>query len=327
MILSSPSYCTQRIDIERAVQAASGSGVLVYTGFDSSTHSASPQGGYEQNPVTVLRASAMNGYRQGAAGVHLFNYDYRSHRQRPVPEGAEVAAKPVGTDKPGHFTASDLQDLKDLGDPKALERLDRCYYAESRAMNFPGDHPPQVPQQLSLAGRGAGAAHAIRIRVDDDIAAGRADGRIRKTELRLRLTHVEDSLRRVRCEVNGEGVDLVHRRQDPEPEGRRVAGGGEPAGPEWESIPSSWSWKGRRPLRSTRIVVRPGPPSRAARSSSRRDRDGLGACAAEINLLRKRGIGPYFPDFSAEQLCTSKSRKSVLDSPLSRYDHFCGADS
>lgn len=208
VILSSPSYCTQRIDIERAVQAASGSGVLVYTGFDSSTHSASPQGGYERNPVTVLRASALNGYKQGAAGVHLFNYDYRSHRQRPVPEGAEVAARPVGTDKPGHFTASDLQDLKDLGDSKALERLDRCYYAESRAMNFPGDHPPQVPQQLSLAGRGAGPAHAMRIRVDDDIAAGRAGGRIRKTELRLRLTHVEKSLERVRCEVNGERVDL-----------------------------------------------------------------------------------------------------------------------
>ena len=27
----------------------------------------------------------------------------------------------------------------------------------------------------------------------------------------------------------------------------------------------------------------------------------LGACAAEINLLRKRGIGPYFPDFSANR--------------------------
>ena len=90
-----------------------------------------------------------------------------------------------------------------------MERLDRCYYAESRAMNFPGDYPPQVPQQLSLAGRGAGPAHAIRIRVDDDIAAGRAAGRIRKTELRLRLTHVEKSLGRVRCEVNGEGVDLA----------------------------------------------------------------------------------------------------------------------
>ena len=45
--------------------------------------------------------------------------------------------------------------------------------------------------------------------MDEDIAAGRADGRIRKTELRLRLTHVENSLGRVRCEVNGEGVDLA----------------------------------------------------------------------------------------------------------------------
>lgn len=208
VILGSPSYCVQRIDVERAVQAASESGVLVYTGFDSSTHAASPQGGYERNPVTVLRASALNGYRQGAAGVHLFNYDYRSHRQRPVPEGTEVVAKPVGAGKGGRFTPSDLQDLKDLGDAEALKRLDRCYYAETRAMNFPGDYPPQVPQRLSLVGRGAGPAHAISIRVDDDIAAGRAAGRIRKTELRLRLTHVEKSLGRVRCQVNGKPVDL-----------------------------------------------------------------------------------------------------------------------
>ena len=208
VILGSPSYCMQRIDVERAVKAASESGVLVYTGFDSSTHATSPQGGYERNPVTVLRASALNGYKQGAAGVHLFNYDYRGHRQRPVPEGTEVVAKPAGTGMRGHFTASDLQDLKDLGDALALERLDRCYYAETRAMNFPGDYPPQVPQQLSLVGRGAGPAHAIRIRVDDDIAAGLTDGRIRKTELRLRLTHVEKSFGRVRCELNGKQVDL-----------------------------------------------------------------------------------------------------------------------
>ena len=208
VILGSPSYCVQRIDIERAVESASESGVLVYTGFDSSTHATSPQGGYERNPVTVLRASALNGYKQGAAGVHLFNYDYPGHRQRPVPEGAEVVAKPAGTGLRGHFTASDLQDLKDLGDATALERLDRCYYAETRAMNFPGDYPPQVPQRLSLVGRGAGPGHAIRIRVDDDFASGRADGRIRRTELRLRLTHVEKSFGRVRCEVNGNRVDL-----------------------------------------------------------------------------------------------------------------------
>ena len=119
-----------------------------------------------------------------------------------------MVAKPAGTGMRGHFTASDLQDLKDLGDALALERLDRCYYAETRAMNFPGDYPPQVPQRLSLVGRGAGAAHAIRIRVDDDIAPGRADGRIRRTELRLRLTHVEKSFGRVRCELNGKQVDL-----------------------------------------------------------------------------------------------------------------------
>ena len=209
VILGSPSYAMQRIDIERAVKAAEQSKVLVYTGFDSSTHAVSPQGGYERNPITVLRASALNGYKQGAAGVHLFNYGYRGHRQRPVPEGTEMVAKPVGTDLRGYFTPSDLQDMKNLGDAKALEKLDRCYHAETRAMNTAGDYPAQVPMMLSLVGRGAGPAHAIEIRVDDDISAGLAEGRIKKTELRLRLTHTQKSFDRIRCEVNGTRVDLA----------------------------------------------------------------------------------------------------------------------
>ena len=127
-VLGSSSYAMQRIDIERAVKAAEKSKVLVYTGFDSSTHAVSPQGGYERNPITVLRAAALNGYKQGAAGVHLFNNGYRGHRQRPVPEGTEVVAKPVGTDMRGHFTPSDLQNMRDLGDAKALAKLDRCYH-------------------------------------------------------------------------------------------------------------------------------------------------------------------------------------------------------
>lgn len=207
-VLGSSSYAMQRIDIERAVKAAEKSKVLVYTGFDSSTHAVSPQGGYERNPITVLRAAALNGYKQGAAGVHLFNNGYRGHRQSPVPEGTEVVAKPVGTDMRGHFTPSDLQNMRDLGDAKALAKLDRCYHAENRANNYSGDYPAQVPMMLSLVGRGAGPAHAIQIRVDDDIAAGLADGRIKKTELRLRFSDTEKSFDRILCEVNGSKLDL-----------------------------------------------------------------------------------------------------------------------
>ena len=54
----------------------------------------------------------------------------------------------------------------------------------------------------------------------------------------------------------------------------------------------------------------------------------LGACAAEEIYCESGIIGPYFPDFSSNKpLFASKSIKSVLDSPLSRYDPFCRAGS
>ena len=208
VVLASPFYALQRIDIERAVKAAEKSKVLVYTGFDSSTQATSPQGGYERNPASVLRAAALNGYKQGAVGVHLFNNGYHGHRPRPVPEGEERIAKPVGTDLRGYFTRYDLKNFADLGNSKALESLDRCYYAEHRDLNSLGDYPPQVPFKLSLVGRGAGSDHAIKIRVDDDIAAGLAAGRIKKTELRLRFTDTQKSFDRILCQVNGTRVDL-----------------------------------------------------------------------------------------------------------------------
>ena len=49
--------------------------------------------------------------------------------------------------------------------------------------------------------------------VEDDIAGGLAQGRIKKTELRLRLTDHEESMGRIRCEVNGEPIDLASARK------------------------------------------------------------------------------------------------------------------
>ncbi len=208
VVLSSVGYCDQRIDIERAVEAAKDSSVLIYTGCDTRTHRSSPYNGFEGSPATIPRAAALNGYRQGAAGFHLFNYDYRSHRPNPVPQGEPLSAEtPINT-WVGHFTSADLEAFTELASEEALASLDRCYYAASRELNHLGDYPPQVPYKLSTIGRGAGPANAIQIRVNDDIAGGLADGRIKKTELRLRLTDTQKSFNRIRCDVNGTQVDL-----------------------------------------------------------------------------------------------------------------------
>jgi len=193
VVLGSPGYCVHEIDIGKAVRCAEESGVLVFTGFDGSAYTVSPQDGYERNPSSVLRAAALNGYREGAAGVHLFNYDYPSHR-----------AGPTSTDDFNLFEDYHLETMRDLRDPSSLERRNRCYYLPAPPNRGGGpDHRIQMPRKLALMGRGAGPEHAMRLIVHDDIEGGKAEGRIEKTELRLRVEDLENSFDRVHFEVNG----------------------------------------------------------------------------------------------------------------------------
>ena len=205
-ILGSAFRCTNDVDFVRAIKRARKSSVLVYAGFDSAADDVSPQDGMDRNPASVMRAVAFNGYQHGTAGVWLFNYDYASHRQGPVPAGEKLFA--VSNDgRAGRFTAADLQTLRDLGDHRVLNRLNRCYYLSNSGSS--GDHRPQVPRKLALVGRGAGLAHSFRIAIKEDIAGGLADGRIKSTQLRLRLTEHEKSMDQIRCQVNGKRVDLA----------------------------------------------------------------------------------------------------------------------
>ena len=167
--------------------------MAVYTGFDTKTYTVSPQEGYEESPASVLRATALNGYRDGAAGVHLFNFDYPSHR-----------AAPAGSGDFNDFDDYHLRMVAELRDPAVLERRNRCYYLP--AATGP-DHRSQLPRKLALAGRGAGPEHALRIRVDDDIEAGLAEGRIARCELRMCLEDCEGSEGRLQLTVNGQRLD------------------------------------------------------------------------------------------------------------------------
>ena len=167
--------------------------MAVYTGFDTKTYTVSPQEGYEESPASVLRATALNGYRDGAAGVHLFNFDYPSHR-----------AAPAGSGDFNDFDDYHLRMVAELRDPAVLERRNRCYYLPAAAGP---DHRSQLPRKLALAGRGAGPEHALRIRVDDDIEAGLAEGRIARCELRMCLEDCEGSEGRLQLTVNGQRLD------------------------------------------------------------------------------------------------------------------------
>ena len=180
VVLGSPGYCVHEIDIGKAVSFAEESRTLVFVGFDGATYTASPQEGYERSPSSVLRATALNGYREGAAGVHLFNYDYPSHR-----------AGPTDSNDFNIYDDYHLQTIRDLREPSSLERRNRCYYLPSPTGSGGADHRLQVPRKLALMGRGGGSEHAMRLTVHDDIDGGKAEGRIVKTELRLRMEDVE----------------------------------------------------------------------------------------------------------------------------------------
>ena len=214
--ISSPGGWQLQMDVDRAVSAAANSGALIYVG-SGGTCKASPLDGYESSQPSLRRAIALNGYERGAAGVHLFNHDYANHRAAPVAIG-DVSDMPAVASPPlydglernfasDRFTRKDLQTLRDLGDPRLLARLDRCYHLADNASL--GDYRPQLPRKLPLIGRGAGPAHALHLLVEDDIEGGRTEGRITKTELRLRLTEHAHCIHRIRCELNGQRVDLL----------------------------------------------------------------------------------------------------------------------
>ena len=199
VILGSLSLCEHEFDVARAVACASDNGVRVYTGFDGGTRPISPQEGYEIHVPSVLRAAADNGYRHGASGVYVFNYDYPGHRALPADRGG--------------FNQDHLQTLRDLADPAVLGQRQRCFAAKGDRIggnvNYAaGDQRPQLPRRLAVAGRGAGARHAVHLTIADDVSAGQADGRISRTELRLRLSDHEQAMDRIRCEINGRALDL-----------------------------------------------------------------------------------------------------------------------
>ena len=198
VVLGSPGYCVHEIDIGKAVSFAEESGTLVFTGFDGATYTVSPQEGYERSPSSVLRATALNGYREGAAGVHLFNYDYPSHR-----------AGPTDSNDFNIYDDYHLQTIRDLREPSSLARQNRCYYLPSPESSGRTDHRLQVPRKLALMGRGGGSEHAMRLIIHDDVEGGKAEGRIRKTELRLRMEDVKSSLDRIHFEVNGRSLPFT----------------------------------------------------------------------------------------------------------------------
>ena len=168
--------------------------MAVYTGFDTKDlHGLAPGGvrGEPRQRAAGHGPQRLPGRRRRPS--HLFNFGYPSHRAAPAASGDF-----------NDFDDYHLRMVAELRDPAVLERRNRCYYLPAAAGP---DHRPQLPRKLALAGRGAGPEHALRIRVDDDVEAGLAEGRIARCELRLCLEDCEGSEDRLQLTVNGTRLD------------------------------------------------------------------------------------------------------------------------
>ena len=176
--------------------------MAVHVGLEGAYRLTSPLDGYEASVPAANRAVALNAYADGATGAHIFNYDIRSHRAGPV-ESQDL-------------NEDHKQLLRDLTCPEALAARNRTYTVTDAMIgtyrNYClGDPRPQLPRRLPILAFGSGPLHGLRQVVADDLVAGRAEGRIRKIELRLRMKEHDPHMGRIVCEVNGRRVGLTDR--------------------------------------------------------------------------------------------------------------------
>ncbi|MAE66952.1 MAG: hypothetical protein CMJ18_22055 [Phycisphaeraceae bacterium] len=204
-VLGSASLTCPEMHLAEAIEHArscSERDVRVYLGLEGAYRLSSPLEGFETSVPAAQRAVAHNAHADGVDGVYIFNYDQRGHR--------------AGVVESQDMIEEHKQLLRDVTRPDALAASTRCYTVTSSMIGpnrsyAHGDPRPKLPRQLPILAFGSGPRHAVPVRVADDVEAGLAAGRIKKIELRLRLTDHEDCMDRIVCEVNGERVDLNDR--------------------------------------------------------------------------------------------------------------------
>jgi hypothetical protein len=178
------------MDIAAATAAASESATpepsAVLSGFDGGTFLSSPVDGFHAGQSAVLRAVAHNGYRAGASGVAIFNYDAPHHRGQKPEFAAHTGSPYAAAYHPEH-----MELLTELGREHTLAQSTRQFcavaagYGEGSIGTAPGDPQRQLPRKLAMRARGAGRHHAVAFHVADDLNVAVREGRVASVELRL----------------------------------------------------------------------------------------------------------------------------------------------
>ena len=82
-VISSPGYCVTRADVAAAVEAAGGAGAGSTVGSTAAPTRSRRRRATSATPRRCCAGAGLNGYRDGAAGIALFNYDYGTPPGRP----------------------------------------------------------------------------------------------------------------------------------------------------------------------------------------------------------------------------------------------------
>ena len=189
------------IPVEAFVELAKGTEVEICPNFDNVARPGQTANIYVT--AAVLRAAAMRSYRGGGDGMQLFNFFCVNER--------------------GNFESLLYGEgmFSEIGEREVIEGKDKyCVFMQGLPVALTGGEPAEQPHgrvtywiDVSFGrrvpppapGRKASGKAEYRFRIDDDVRAARAAGRLRQGQLTFDIVHAgpEDE---IRFELNGEAV-------------------------------------------------------------------------------------------------------------------------
>ncbi len=137
--------------------------------------------------IEMMRAAAAAAWQEGVSSIHLFNYD----------------AHASGKGKPGTlFSPSELQALREIGDPEKIARKDKHYYVTrdmgGRTAEAGGEM--QLPTEITESNQ----TRELRFTVGDDLEAAQKDGVLESVSLLLALEGYDRWDDDLRVDLNGQ---------------------------------------------------------------------------------------------------------------------------
>lgn len=139
----------------------------------------------------MLRAVAAGYWDEGAAGLHLFNFDCHC-------SGAGRADRPL-------FSEAERQTLSEIGDPRKLVGKDKHYYI---TRDIEGDTPAEGGEMQLPLDLPAGQKRELHFTVGDDLDAAQRSKSVDQVLLKVTWSGDDAAAGATRLTLNGQQLDL-----------------------------------------------------------------------------------------------------------------------